>query len=173
MTSTKRTNFYPINKNGSISWNVSLIEFEEIEKYSTNQIKVKFINEHLAGQSAPSIKEDVPEFFIIDRAYNRILNEDGEEIALTSMLKRYHGTRYEIDIFKFQVRLLNNQCVELEARVSNEIPTSSGTKIFLANGCEQLLGERLEADYILLQDGEIIVPKSSGGKVIGKFIPNA
>lgn len=172
MTTTKRTYFFPLNENGSISWNGSSIEYEEVEKQSSGYVKVKFLAEHLASQDAPSIKDGIPEFFIIDRTHNRILSEDGKEIALTSMLKRYQGTRYEIDTFPFQVRLLNNQCIELEGLVGNEVPTSSGKKIVLANGCEQLIPENLEADYILLKDGQIILPTRSGGKTIGTLISN-
>lgn len=172
MTTTKRTYFFPLSENGSISWNGSSIEYEEVENQSSGYVKVKFLNEHLVNQDAPSIKDKIPEFFIIDRAYNRILNENGEEIALTSMLKRYQGSKYEIDTFTFQVRLLNNQCIELEGVVGNELPTSSGKKVVLANGCERLIPATLEADYILLKDRQIILPSRDGGKVIGSLISN-
>jgi hypothetical protein len=168
----KQTYFFPLNENGSISWNGSSIEYEEIEELSSGYIKVKFVDEHLASQDAPSIKDKIPEFFIIDRTNNRVLNEDGKEIALTSMLKRQQGSKYEVDTYPFQVRLLDNQCIELEGLVGNELPTSSGKKIVLANGCERLIPEELEADYILLKDGQIILPSKSGGKKIGNLIQN-
>lgn len=170
MTTIKRTYFFPLNEDGSISWNTSSIEYEEVEKQSSGYVKVKFLDEYLPSQDAPSIKDEIPEFFIIDRTHNRILSEIGKEIALTSMLKRHQGTRYEIDTFLFQVRLLNNQCIELEGLVGNELPTSSGKKIILANGCEQLIPENIEFNYIILKDGQIILPSKSGGKLIGTLI---
>ncbi|ELW77038.1 MULTISPECIES: hypothetical protein [Acinetobacter] len=172
MQTTKLTYFFPLKENGSISWNGSSIEYEEIEHLPSGYIKVKFLKEHLPSQNAPNIEVEIPEFFIIDKTNKRILNDDGKEIALTNMLKRHQGIGYETDTFRFQVRLLNNQCIELEGLVGNELPTTSGKKIVLANGCEQLIPENLEANYILLNNGQIILPSRSGGKTIGTLINN-